>query len=381
MVHIENRNLYRLTRFVIFKISFLFRLFAIFRKDEKRLLIIKTDAIGDYILFRNFIEVLKASEKYKGYQVDLLGNLVWQDLALKLDAAFINEFLFIKPLDLYEAPLKTLKLGWRLLKRNYEAVLCPAYTRTFINDGIAALTAAKQIIGFDGDTELIYAKYKKRTDKFYTQKLSLPASVYFEFDRNRFFFENILDLRIALPGPFIKNDNRFRNGITIFPGAGTVKRSWEPAKFVELIKLIKKHTDEPIYLAGGTSEIAAGNYIVENLPPQTLNNLIGKTTLPKLVELTGNSVLIIANETSAVHIAAAVQTKAVCILGGGHFERFAPYPTYVKSKPLCVFEKMDCYYCNWNCIFPTEQFAPHPCVSNVSLESVWLATQQMLAAV
>jgi len=358
----------------------LFRLLAIFRKAEKRLLIIKTDAIGDYILFRNFIEVLKGSAKYRDYKVDLLGNPAWRELALKYDAAFINEFIFIKPPDLYEAPLKTLKLGWQLFKKNYEAVICPAYTRTFINDGIAALAAAKQTIGFDGDTELIYAKYKKRTDKFYTQKLSLPSTAYFEFERNRFFFENVLDQHIALSGPFIQNNALSKSGIVIFPGAGTVKRSWEPAKFTALIKLIQSQTDQPVYLAGGAGEIPAGNYIVENLPLKSVNNLIGKTSLPQLVELIGSAALVIANETSAVHIAAAMQTKVVCILGGGHFERFAPYPEYINSKPLCVFEKMDCYYCNWNCIFPTEQFAPHPCVSNVSLEAVWLATQRLLAA-
>ena len=291
-----------------------------------------------------------------------------------MNTHLLNRLIF------YEAPLKTLKLGWRLFKRNYGVVICPAYTRTFINDGIAALSAAKQIIGYEGDTELIYEKYKKRTDKFYTQKLLLPAASYFEFDRNKFFFETILDQQITLTGPFIKNNARFRNGITIFPGAGTIKRSWEPSKFVELIKLIKSHTDHPVYLAGGAGEIAAGNYIVENLSPQSVNNLIAKTSLAQLVELVGNSTLVIANETSAVHIAAAIQTKAVCILGGGHFKRFAPYPEYIENKPLCVYEKMDCYCCNWNCIFPTEKFNPHPCISNVTLDAVWLATQQLLQA-
>ena len=41
----------------------------------KSLLLIRLDAIGDYILFRNFIEELKKDEKYKHYSITLLGNI------------------------------------------------------------------------------------------------------------------------------------------------------------------------------------------------------------------------------------------------------------------------------------------------------------------
>src|SRR3982751_602647 len=110
----KDRNLFRLTRFLLLKLPLLFRFFAKFRKAEKRLLIIKTDAIGDYILFRNFIEVVKSSETYKDYQVDLLGNTLWQDIALKYDASYINQFIFIKAGPMFTQPIKVFKLAWRL---------------------------------------------------------------------------------------------------------------------------------------------------------------------------------------------------------------------------------------------------------------------------
>lgn len=49
------------------------------RKSEivpKTLLLVRLDAIGDYVLFRNFIEILKKSERYKGYKITLLGKLL-----------------------------------------------------------------------------------------------------------------------------------------------------------------------------------------------------------------------------------------------------------------------------------------------------------------
>ena len=375
---IKNRNLFRITRFILLKLPGLFKFFAKFRVPQKRLLIIKTDAIGDYVLFRYFIEVVKSSAIFEGYRIDLLGNKLWQNLSLKYDSRFIDGFYFITPDELYELPLQTFKLGWRLFKNNYQTVLQPAFARTFINDGLAGLTAAKQIIGFGGGTERMSIKYKAKTDKFYTHKLLLPAAVDFEFERSKFFFESVLKQPVTINGPFIPVENSDRQGIIVFPGAGVLKRSWEANKFLSLIKLIQQHTPQPVYLVGGPAEIEIGNYLTENLKPGSIKNLIGETSLTQLVGLIGNAALVIANETSAIHIAAATQTKSVCILGGGHFGRFAPYPEYMRNKPLCVYEKMECFNCNWDCIFKAGENGPYPCILNISIDMVWQAVKGLL---
>jgi len=377
-MQIKNRNLFRITRFILLKLPGLFKFFAKFRSPQKRILIIKTDAIGDFILFRNFIEITKKSEIFKDHQVDLLGNKLWQDIAVQYDSKFIGDFFFINPDELYEAPLTTFKLALRLFKNNYETVLQSTFARTFINDGLAGFTAAKQIIGFEGDTERINVKYKNKTDRFYTTKMLLTVSIKFEFERSRFFFENVLRQPVTINGPSIPVNNGQRSGIIIFPGAGVLKRSWEAEKFVSLIKLILQHTSQPVYLAGGPAELQIGEYLTKNLPPNCVDNLIGKTSLPQLIELIGNAALIIANETVAIHIGAATQTKAVCILGGGHFGRFSPYPDYILNKPVCIYEKMACYNCNWNCIYQTMENEPYPCIANVSLEKVWQAVKGSL---
>lgn len=377
-MNIQNRNLFRITRFVLLKLPLVFKFFARFRTPAKRLLLIKTDAIGDYILFRNFIEIVKLSDKYKDYQIDLLGNRLWQDITLTYDKQFLNETYFINPNSFYEAPLKTLKLGWRLFKNNYEVVLQPTYTRVFITDGLAALAAPKQLIGFESDNEGIVPRYKNKTDKFYTRRLLLPADIYFEFNRTRFFFEDVLGTTIAINAPSIKTNYDIKKGIAILPGAGAFKRGWEHDKFLQLIKLIREHSPQPIYLIGGPAEVKAASYLMQNLPAGSVEDLVNKTSLPQLIELIGNSALLIANETSAIHMAVATQTPSVCILGGGHFERFAPYPDDVMFKPVCVYEKMPCYYCNWLCIYKTKEYEPFPCISGISLDKVWQAVLPLL---
>jgi ADP-heptose:LPS heptosyltransferase len=378
-MQIKNRNLFRVTRFILFKLPWLFRFFAKFRRFQNRLLIIKTDAIGDYILFRNYIEILRQSEKYKDYRIDLLGNVLWKDIALKYDAGFLDRTYFIRRDELYESPLQTLKLGWRLFKNNYQVVLQPSSTRLFMTDGLAGLAAAKQTIGFESDNEGILPRYKIKTDKFYSQRLILPPEVYFEFERSRFFFQSILNAPVSINAtsiPFAKTKNE---GIVIFPGAGVFKRGWEPDKFVALIHKIRQQTAQPIILAGGPGETQIGDYITAKLPAGAVHNLTGQTSLIDLIELIGNAVLVIANETSAIHIAAATQTKSVCILGGGHFERFAPYPANMKNGPVCIFSKLQCFYCNWNCKFQIAGNDPFPCISILDVENVLAECLELLA--
>ncbi|MES2807177.1 MAG: glycosyltransferase family 9 protein [Bacteroidota bacterium] len=377
----HNRNLFRITRVILIKIPKILRFFGKFRKPQKKILIIKTDAIGDYILFRNFIEELKISAQFSDYTIDVLGNPLWKDLALQYDAPFVNQFIFTKAEGLYDKPWQTLKLGWQLFSNNYSLVLQPSYSRTFINDGLAGLTAAKQVIGFESDNERIITKYKNKTDHFYTRLLPLPEYVYFEFDRTRYFFESVLGQKLGLNGPSIGDFGADKKGIVIFPGAGIVKRTWEADKFLALIKLIREQTQATLYLAGGPGEVAIGDFVQQNLPPGAVTNLVNKTTLPGLIDLIGGAALIVSNETSAIHIASATKTNCVCILGGGHFERFAPYPLHIINRPICVYEKMPCYYCNWDCIYPTHATAPHPCVSNVFVSNVWQAVAPLLPVV
>ena len=53
------------------------------QNELNSLLLFRVDAIGDFILFRNFIEVLSQSRKYSNFDITLLGNVLWKDLVVK----------------------------------------------------------------------------------------------------------------------------------------------------------------------------------------------------------------------------------------------------------------------------------------------------------
>ena len=73
------------------KFLFFFRI----KTKSKTLAIIKLDAIGDYVLWGNFIEVIKNDKNYADYKITLCANPSYQDLAVMLDGEFIYEFIWI----------------------------------------------------------------------------------------------------------------------------------------------------------------------------------------------------------------------------------------------------------------------------------------------
>ena len=364
-----SRNKFRIVRLLIFHLTSFIALFK--SRRENRILVIKLDAIGDYILFRNFLEILKDSEEYKGFRFDLLGNSSWKDIALAYDQKFVSNFFFVNPVSIKDQPLEFLKTGWKLYKNNYKIVLHPTYSRTLVQDGFAAFACASKTIGFKGDNELLQQRYKRRTDKFYTDKLELPESIVFEFYRTKFFFERVLNRSINLTRPHLSECEKREKYIVIFPGSMDKKKEWGLENYLSLCLTLIEYTSYKIVLAGGKSEIAYSSFLTSKLSEERVTSLIGSTTLPELINKIGKSYCVITNDTSAVHIAAATNTPFICIHGVAHYKRFIPYPEGMLTNALFVYEKMPCFNCNWNCILKTAEDESYPCVAINSIDRVW----------
>ncbi|MGX5688862.1 glycosyltransferase family 9 protein [Arcticibacter tournemirensis] len=378
-MHFKHRNKFRLTRFIIFQISPILRFLSKFRKPAKRILIVKIDAIGDYVLFRNYLEVVYKSDKFKGYEIELLGNISWKELALEYDKEFVSKFIFIHEDSLYQKPGKVFKLGLKLFKRKYELVLQSTYSRTLMGNGLSALASGRETIAYNSDNEH-HPKYKKRTDKFYSTLFDLPPTVHHEYERNHYFFEKIIRKEgMPLPPLSLPFRQKERSGIVIFPGSSWRMKNWEKEKFLKIIKRLLLHTSENIILAGGPAEVATACYLIGQLPPNDrIKDKTGNTTLPQLVKLVAESKFVISNDTNTVHVAAATSTPVICIHGGGHFGRFLPYSEKMTFKPVAIYDEMSCYNCSWICKYYNEESQAYPCISRINIERVWAEALKLL---
>ena len=99
-------------------------------------------------------------------------------------------------------------------------------------------------------------------------------------------------------------------------------------------------------------------------------NLCGELTLRQTATILKRCRLAVGAETGTAHIACAVGTPNVILVGGGHFGRFMPYSrlTTVVCLPL------RCYGCNWRCSHERAH-----CVKDVHPEVISQAVREALA--
>ena len=102
-----------------------------FSGKSKNILILKTDAIGDYLLFRNFLEEITGLYRPKGYKIVLGGNIVWKELALQLDAGFADEFIWLDRGGMNRKPDREKQMDFlvQINRYSYQKLLYPNFSR------------------------------------------------------------------------------------------------------------------------------------------------------------------------------------------------------------------------------------------------------------
>jgi len=302
---------------------------------QKSLLLIRLDAIGDYVMFRNFIEILKRSAKYKEYKITLLGNDAWKSLALELDSEHIDSFIWIDRAKFEKNPLYRFKKLKEISNQGYEMLVNPTYSRSFFSDdSIVNIINAKGKIGSIGDLSNIKKWQKNISDSYYTKLLPATDEIMFEFYRHKEFFEQLLEEKIDLKKPTISFSLKSKklsfdlpqNYAILFIGASVSFRKWGIANFVEIGKYLKNKYNLNIVLAGGPTDIEDAKKFNE-LTKYEYVDMVGKTSLVDFLYIIYNGNLLITNETVAPHLAVALgELNIFVISNGNYFGRFTPYP-------------------------------------------------------
>ncbi len=313
--------------------------------SDKSILIIRLDAIGDYILFRNFIKILKENERYKDYKITLVGNIKWKELAEYLDSDYIEKFIWVDVIKFQK------NLFYRYLKLKeitssaYEIIINPVWSRTYDMDCIVKVVNAKEKIGFKGDLSNINPLIKKISDKYYTYLIDGRNTIVFEFYRNKEFFEKLLGHEIKIKKPLIEKkitSQRFKelkdlNYCVLFIGASADFKKWGIENFAKIAKYLKENYNCEIILCGGVEDIEK-TIDFEKIYGSDYINLVGKTSLIDMIEILSGTNLVITNETFTHHLAVALNVKNIIVIyNGNHFGRFVPYPKEICENHFTVF--------------------------------------------
>jgi ADP-heptose:LPS heptosyltransferase len=336
----------KLKTLIKFIIYYFINLFVLSSKEikPKSIFLVRLDVIGDYVLFRNFIEVLKESEKYKDYKITLLGNSAWKSLSEELDAEYVDDFIWIDRNKFSKDLVYRYKKLKEITACGYDVVLSPVYSREFFfEDAIVKLVHANEKIGSIGDTSNIRVWQKNISDGYYTKLVPAKGELIFEFSRNKEFFEIFLHVRLDIKKPHINLKPKKlpfklpQKYAILFIGASSSFRKWNIERFARVGEYLKERYSYEIVLCGAPSDSKEALKFGEYFKDEYID-LVGKTSLVDLLHVIYNGNIIIANETSAPHFAVALEMANIFVISNGnHYGRFTPYPKDVSENYHVIY--------------------------------------------
>jgi ADP-heptose:LPS heptosyltransferase len=306
------------------------------RINKNTLLLLRLDSIGDYVLFRNYIAILKKSEKYKHFNITLCGNAWWKDLSEHLDHHFIDSFIWV---DYDKMDHFKYRFGiYRIIHaRGFEVLIHPTFSRDMKSDNIVIHSGAKEKIGYNGDIVNLTFDQKLKNDLAYSHLLQPLSEFSFEFYRNRDFFKQLLSGEININRPQIDFGTNSESTIVICPGAKTVFRRWAAKNFAQLTELLRSQfPTEEFIICCSEKEKSIAKEIIENAAHR-FTNYSGKLNLIQLAKKLSKAKLVITNDSGPFHIAMALGKKVVCIANGENYGKFVPYPKQMNMGSVVLY--------------------------------------------
>lgn len=350
---------------------------------RQKVLVVRLDRIGDFLLWLPAARAWRDLYPADRYELTLLAHPSWAVLARDQDcfdqvwALDVRRFVW-NPVYRFE------QLG-RIRRAGFFTVIQARYSRElFVEDSLLRASGASDRIGFRRETSAETRFQKLISDRWYTTLVETGAPSLMELERNAqlmralgltAFPVTMPELRVSEPPPESLAGTPY---YILFPGASWDGKRWPLTNFQEVARRLFRQTGWLGIVCGGPGEEPLGESLVRETGVP-LENWIGQTSLTELAALIAGAQMLVGNDTSGIHMAAAVGTPSICVLGGGHYGRFLPYPPGSGSAlPLPVIAPMDCFGCGWQCVHPVRPGQPVPCVQNISVEAVWLAVQKTL---
>ena len=346
-------------------------------------LLIRQDAIGDFVMWLDTAKEYRELYPSENYRIVLVGNAVWFDLAKGLP--YWDEVL---PINVKK--FKTFSSYRRNTLRKVNSfgaqiAVQPTFSREFYHgDSLVRASNAFHKVSSVGDMSNRNWLKKTLADGWHTDLIPASTQIMTELERNAEFFSGISGkthkvLYPKLDIPQIETSSNWakREYYVLFPGVGAAIRQWSVESFAEIANRIYEATGLDGILDGAPNEKPLAESI-QDLSKAPLE--WAGTRLGELPELLKYAKFVVSSETSAVYIAAAVETPVICVLGGAYFGRFLPYPESAGQKIVLktVSYPMSCFGCNADCVYELDKDEPAPCISNISVDAVWQEVEKII---
>ena len=306
-------------------------------------LLVKTDELGDYILFRNYLPQLIAHFKRANTQLVFVGNALWKDLFESYDndpaiisCIWINKKQFNSSMRYRFGILRQL----RSIPFTVACNLVVSRNRR-VDDALMAAADCKDRLGYADDFCNMTRLEHFFNRRLYKNVVTTPA-VCHDFLKHPYFIATLTHTQTPAPALALPVTNNIiatplpANYVVLFPGSGKKDKIWATEKFVTVAIFLKETYGYHICLAGSAADAVYADEFKKKID-SGVTDFCGKTNFRQLIELVQKSQLVVSIDTGSVHVAAACNKPCFAIFNGIHWGRFAPYPAILQKKVVALY--------------------------------------------
>ncbi len=284
-------------------------------KKIKRILIVRTDRIGDVVLSTPTITA--ARKAFPDAYIAMMVSPGTREIVA--GNPFLNEVVVFDKGLRHKGLSKTFGFAGWLRRRRFDLALI-LHSTARVNL-ICFLAGIPERVGYArGKLDFLLTKrmaYTKRLGEKHEAEYSLdllrvlgvkaemspPVMVLREEDKE--------DADRLLRGEGWRDGRGF---IVMHPGASCISKMWPLENFAKVGDILSRRFNLSVVLVSGPEQAALGNNVRALMNADALS-LCGKTSLGGLAALLGRARLFISNDSGPVHIACAVGTPVISIFG------------------------------------------------------------------
>jgi len=280
----------------------------------------------------------------------------------------VNDILPVDKQTYLESPDYRRVINQKMKAARFDLAINSVYSREPVTDELTLASGAALCIAFTGNHCNISPKKEALYNWGYTHLLPSVDKDLPELLRHQ-----ELLARLGFPSESIRPQIHLQEADRLWANDFFHQAAIDPARTIALFAGVQHSVRHYLgygealkQLVGeyGLSVIALGAEADREINDFNLNvldvrtiNLSGSTSLMQSAALMERCRLAVGAETGLAHMACAVGTPNVILLGGGHFGRFMPYSPL--TSIVCL--PLECYGCNWSC-----RFAQPHCIRDVS---------------
>ncbi len=344
------------------------------RRERKTVLVVRTDGIGDFILFSAVLPAYRSLFP----EAHLILVVASDVVELARECPYVDEVWSIDVRTFRYNIVYKIRWLLRIRKVHCDVAIFPVYSlaQRYL-EPLIGWSGAKRRIGH----ACLELNKERQCNPIYTELVPSSSSVVHELVRNQEFVRHLgykgdplRRTHLWLTPDVLPVEQCPRDPYAVLaPGARVSIKAWSWERYADVITRLNATYDLHWVVVGTQSEIQTAASLCVRLEERGIpcHNLAGRTSLSQLVGLLQKSVLCMGNDSSVIHFAQALGIPSVVVAGGGHFGRFVPYPD--SDKQHVVFTLLDCYSCHWRCIYSTPR-----CLEEVTVDMVFQATNAAL---